>query len=260
MPEVPYVWNESQVDILLEGEAKDSDPVVREKNITGFFKGIGVEGLSSGNVSKIIQAGYTNIPEILKMTKHDFLKVPSFKEKTADKLYSNIQSRLHSPCVTLVQVMAATNLFGRGFSEKKLETIMNEYPEVLESSESDAIKVEKVEAIKGMAKKTAEAFVSRIPAFNAFIQESKIQKKESIQESKIHPLFNKTVVFTGIRDKDLENQLKTVNAKLGASVSKNTSVLIVKETTSIPTTGKLKDAQQYNVPILTLEEFKQKYF
>jgi NAD-dependent DNA ligase len=71
MPEVPYVWSETQVDILLEDADKDADPVVREKNITGFFRGIGVDGLSSGNVSKIIQAGYGSIPEILKMTKQD---------------------------------------------------------------------------------------------------------------------------------------------------------------------------------------------
>ena len=46
MPNVPYKWNDSHVDIMLENAS--DDPTVKEKNITGFFRGIGVEGLSSG--------------------------------------------------------------------------------------------------------------------------------------------------------------------------------------------------------------------
>jgi hypothetical protein len=48
MPTVPYKWNDTQVDIMLEDAG--SDETVRERNVTGFFRGIGVEGLSSGNI------------------------------------------------------------------------------------------------------------------------------------------------------------------------------------------------------------------
>ena len=41
MPAQSYKWNETNVDIILEN--MDQDETVREKNITGFFKGINVE-------------------------------------------------------------------------------------------------------------------------------------------------------------------------------------------------------------------------
>ena len=52
MPDVPYNWNNTHVDIMLEN-AEDDD-TVKLKNITGFFRGIGVEGLSSGNIQNAL--------------------------------------------------------------------------------------------------------------------------------------------------------------------------------------------------------------
>jgi len=72
MPNVPYKWNDTHVDIMLEDAG--SDETVREKNVTGFFRGIGVDGLSSGNVARIIAAGFETVPAIIHMTKADFEK------------------------------------------------------------------------------------------------------------------------------------------------------------------------------------------
>ena len=81
MPSVPYVWNSTHVDIMLENASEDD--TVKEKNITGFFKGIEVDGLGAGNVVKIIGAGYDSVGKILKMTEADFLKVEGFQKKMA---------------------------------------------------------------------------------------------------------------------------------------------------------------------------------
>ncbi len=70
MPDVDYIWNESRVDIMLKD--KSSDSVVLEKNITGFFKGLSVDGLGSGNVNKIMKAGYNSIQKILDMKEETF--------------------------------------------------------------------------------------------------------------------------------------------------------------------------------------------
>jgi len=127
MPDVPYKWNETHVDIMLEDiETNES---VKEKVVTAFFRGIDVDGLSSGNVARIMQSGYDSIPAIIKMTVSDFLKVPGFKEKTANKLYDGIHEKLKA--ASLVTLMSASNLFGRGFSEKKLELILEGYPDIL---------------------------------------------------------------------------------------------------------------------------------
>ena len=257
MPNVPYKWSNTHVDIMLEDI--ESDEIVKAKNITGFFRGLEVEGLSSGNISRIIAAGFDSVPKILKMTIPDLLQVEGFKEKTAQKLYTNIQTRIQK--ASLVTIMAASNIFGRGFSDKKLELILEAYPNVLQDANKVINKVAKVAAIKGMASKTAEAFVEKIPAFLVFLheahlesklQQSQIQQKEK-QIDKSHPLYNKTIVFTGFRDKKLEEQLKTKGAKIGSSISKNTFVLITKD--PLDETGKVLEAKKLGIQIMTPEEF-----
>ena len=259
MPSVPFKWNDTHVDIMLED--LDSDDTVKEKNITGFFRGIGVEGLSSGNVARIIQAGYDTVPEIIKMDVDDLLQVEGFKDKTANKLYNGIKEKIDA--ASLVTIMSASNMFGRGFSEKKLELIMDSYPNVLLSKESNTQKVAKISAIKGMAEKTAEAFVERIPDFINFIKEAGLVKKlaQEITEKKpvdeSHPLFGKTIVMTGFRDAQIQEVIKNVGAKLGSSVSKNTFIVLVKDKDE--DTGKAADARKLGVTLMTPEEFTKKY-
>jgi len=145
-----------------------------------------------------------------------------------------------------------------------LLNIINEYPDVLVSKETSEQKIAKVAAIKGMARKTAEAFVERIPQFLEFLKEANLEEKLNSKniENKLlvdqsHPLYNKTIIMSGFRDQDLQDKLKSVGAKLGSSVSKNTFVVLVKDVTE--DTGKVLDAKKIGVPIMTIEEFKEKY-
>jgi NAD-dependent DNA ligase len=262
MPSVPFKWNDTHVDIMLED--LDSNETVKEKNITGFFRGIGVEGLSSGNVARIIQAGYDTVPEIIKMDVNDLLQVEGFKDKTANKLYNGIKEKIDA--ASLITLMSASNVFGRGFSEKRLELIIDSYPNVLLSKESDAQKVAKISAIKGMAEKTSEAFVEKIPDFINFIKEAGLSKKlaqevtEKKQVDESHPLFGKTIVMTGFRDTQIQEDIKNVGAKLGTSVSKNTFIVLVKDNLAVEDTGKAADARKLGVTLMTPEEFVKKYF
>jgi DNA ligase (NAD+) len=262
MPNVPYKWNNTHVDVLLQDEQLLDDPTVKEKNITGFFKGIGVDGLSSGNVSRIIKAGYDTIPKIVHMKKEDFLKVDGFKDKLADKIYNGIKEKLNN--ANLIVIMANSNIFGRGLNEKKINLIMKEIPDILTSSYSKEEKINKVSQVKGMAKKSAEAFVEKIDEFNLFLKELEIEieidnvvNNESIIVDNTNPLFEKNIVITGSRDKSILEYLKKVGANLSSNVNKNTFVVIAK--TKDEDTGKANDANKLNIPILTIEEFSDKY-
>jgi NAD-dependent DNA ligase len=259
MPSIPFKWNDTHVDIMLED--LESDETVREKNITGFFRGICVEGLSTGNIKRIMETGYDSVPKILKMTIANFLQVDGFKEKTATKLYDGIREKIEA--ASLTTIMSASNMFGRGFSEKKIDLIMESYPTVLLSKESNSQKVDKIATIKGMATKSAESFVERIPEFINFIKEAGLVKKliEVISEKKevdqSHPLFGKSIVMTGFRDNAIQEALKNIGAKIGSSVSSKTFVVLVKDKEE--DTGKANEARKLNVPLMTPHEFTIKY-
>lgn len=257
MPSVPYKWNDTHVDIMLEDAS--SDTTVREKNVTGFFKGIGVDGLSSGNITRIIAAGYDTVPKIINMSKADFEKV-GFKT-LAQKFVDGIKDKIAA--APLLVLMSSSNIFGRGFSEKRMELVLEAYPDILLSPDSNQEKIKKIASIKGMATKSAEAFVEKIPDFVKFMDECGLQDKLSgspvaVVANTGHPLYKKSVVMTGIRDAQVTEALKSVGANLGTSVSKNTVAVIAKS--SDEDTGKAAEARKIGVPIMTPAEFMAKYF
>jgi NAD-dependent DNA ligase len=257
MPTQSYKWNNTNVDIVLENI--DEDETVREKIITGFFKGIEVDGLGSGNVSRIIEAGYNTIPKIISMSINDFLKVEGFKSTMANKIYNGIKDKINS--VSLITLMSVSNLFGRTLGEKKIELIMNKYSDILISKENEQEKTQKIQNIKGIAEKTAIIFVENIETFNNFIKECGLEHKLNIQpfepNVELKVLYNKTIVMTGFRDKNLEEEIKNLGAKIGSSVSKNTFIVIVKKLEE--DTGKSSDAKKIGVQLITVEDFKKKY-
>jgi NAD-dependent DNA ligase len=260
MPMVPYKWNDTHVDVMLEDVV--SDATVREKNITGFFRGIGVDGLSSGNIARIISAGFDTVPKVIRMNKEDFLKVEGFKDKLATKIYEGIHDKLS--VASIVTLISASNIFGRGFSDKRVELILDAHPDILTSSGSSVEKIKKISGIKGMANKSAEAFVEKIPEFIKFIGECGLQNKLSgkvdvpVALDTSHPLYKKSVVMTGIRDAAVSEALKKVGANLGSSVSKNTMAVIAKSADE--DTGKASEARKLGIPILSPSEFMSKYF
>ena len=267
MPSVPYVWNSTHVDIMLENASEDA--TVKEKNITGFFKGIEVDGLGAGNVVKIIGSGYDTVGKILKMTEADFLKVEGFQKKMSAKIYNGIQEKIEK--ATLVTIMSASNVFGHGFSETRLGPIIQTYPDILLSKESNEAKIKKLTEIKGMASKTASAFVEKIPDFIAFLKETGLEGKMLVPKEATaaalapviskpnHPFSNMTIVVTGLTEKVIEDNVKSIGAKFGSSVSKNTDILVAKSVTE--SSGKLDKARELNktlakpILIISLDDF-----
>jgi NAD-dependent DNA ligase len=243
---------------------EDSSSVL-EKNITGFFRGIEVDGLSGGNVSKLIKAGFDSIPKIIAMSKDDFLTVDGFKEKTAAKLHTGIKGRLET--VSIGTIMSASNLFGRGFSDKKIDLVLAEVGMgILTSTESVADKKKRIAAIKGMAVKTADLFVESIPRFLVFLNDCGLRgklitsgsaKKAEDKKDESHPLYKKSIIMTGSRDKILEKKLVEIGAVIGSSVSKNTFAVITDDLES--DSSKVQNAKKLGIPLFIAQSFKDTY-
>jgi NAD-dependent DNA ligase len=216
---MPYEWNATHVDIVLKN-VEDND-TVKEKNIVGFFSDLEVEGLATGNVRRIMAAGFDTIPKILKMTEADFKDVDGFKKKMIEKVRTSIQEKVGS--ASIVQLMAASNKFGRGVGKRVLTPLMDANPDFLTKEETKAEKIAKLNAAG--IHKNAELFYNNIAGFNEFMrecgldeakgdskEESKSDSKELIDQS--NPLFEKSIVMTKIRNKEIIEHLKKVGATL----------------------------------------------
>jgi NAD-dependent DNA ligase len=265
MPKEEYSWTESGVDIVLTNVGDNS--IVREKNITMFFKTLEVDGLGEGNVKKLIKTGYNSVAKIIAMKKADFETVEGFKEKTAEKLSTGIKEKVAK--ASLIEIMVASNTLGRGVSTKNLELIMEAYPQILQSGESMEEKVKMLVSIKGVGEKNAKAFVQNMGTFLDFLREcglegklnaSVVPKNVSVPVENVditNPLYGKTIVMTKVRDKSIIDHLAKVGAKLGDAMKKDTFVLIVKSHED--KSNKTEYAVKNGIPIMTPEEFVKKY-
>ena len=267
MPTEPYHWTDTHVDIILD--SADEDMTVREKNITAFFVGIEVDGLSSGNVSRLMKAGFDTVPKILHMSKTDYEKVEGFKTKMINKIYDGIKTKLEN--ASLLKIMAASNLLGRGIGERKIKPILEKYPNILTSNETKEQKVEMLKGIDGIGKENANSFVENIPKFMTFLKECGLEYKlnasskpelentfeETIPKDTSNPLYGKHVVMTKVRDAKIIEALKRIGGFLDDNIGKNTDYLIVRTKTDV--SNKTKYAVEHSIPIMTPDEFIEKF-
>ena len=257
-----YEWNETGVDIVLKNA--DQDEGVVEKNVALFFSGMGVDGVGAGVVKKLCKAGFNSVPKIIHMTKEEMAGIDGLGEKSADKIKASISAAIKkAPMVTWA---ASSNIFGRGFGERKIAPILEMYPNILLSNDSKEEKIKQVLQVKGIAEKSATAFVENVGRFNEFflacngpqVNAPPPTTMEFVEKYASHALYNKTVVLTGFRDKDFLQRLKDVGAIQGATVSKNTFAVVVKNEGE--SSSKISNAKSLGVPIFFLQDFLTKYF
>ena len=235
MPKENYYWNDTHIDIILSNPEENED--VSLKNITGFFTILGVKHLSKGNVKKLIEAGYNSVASIIKMEIPDFLKIDGFKEKTSTTLYNGIREKINE--ASLAKLMAASNVFGHGFAEKKFEVILKAYPNILQENMDSPLMKERLLSVPKIAEKTANEFVKHVPKFLEFLKDCELTYKldtsnpkssTNLQEvDSSNVLFEKKIVMTGFRDDKIMNHLKSLyNVEFQNNVTSKTFVIIVK--------------------------------
>jgi DNA ligase (NAD+) len=271
MPNEEYHWTESRVDVILNNI--DDNETVHAKNITDFFTALEVDGLGKGIVNKIMKGGYKTIPAILKMTKDELQTIDGFKPKKinkipimVNKIHDGIKDKINK--ASLVDIMSASNKFGRGIAKQKIQSIMKVYPDILTSDELTQDKKNMLQTIDGIGKENASSFSINIPVFLEFLKECDLMHKLDNTASNIqvevqpeydieHPLYQKHIVMTKVRDKVIIEYLKTNGGILDDAMSKHTDILIVKSLDDV--SNKTKKAKDDNIPIMTPEMFKTQF-
>jgi len=275
MPDVPYKWTDTHVDIVLENATNDA--TVLEKNITNFFTTLEVDGLSSGNIKRMMTAGFRSIPAILSANKKDFERVEGFKEKTIYKIYDSIHDKVGK--ATLLDIMVASGKLGRGLGKRKIAPILEKYPDILVSRHSIADKIRMVTTVDGIGENSGKEFIESIPFILEFLKECGLEDKLSISlpislpitlventttnnpigqiADSLNSFHGKKVIMTKTRDKSIIEYVQSHGGVLQDTISKDTFLLVVKEKGD--TSSKTEYAKKHGIPILSVAEFNTKY-
>ena len=94
MPNVEFVWNETETDIILDEEDFDTNQEIIIKEIIHFFKKLNAKDIDIGIITKMVQNNIDNIKTIINLSANDYLKLPGIKEKMANKLFNSIQTSI----------------------------------------------------------------------------------------------------------------------------------------------------------------------
>ena len=281
-PTIAYEWNDTHVDIVAtEGGNLD----VVKKTLEHFSKKLEMTGVGPGIIAKIVDAKMSGsaaklsdildaIPIFMSVTKEDLLKIPGFQSKSAEKVAASIKSIKDT--VSCIDLMSASNIFGRGLGDRKIQSILKAHPEVLSKK---IPKVADVTKVDGIGAATAKTFCEGLPKFFSLVDKMGIKclkqtTEENVpkQDAKAGPskapaapgpgpapkqpsydFSGKTIVFTGFRNKEWEKTIEAAGGKVSSSVSKNTAIVVASDPTEDST--KLKKARDAGVKIMSVADF-----
>ena len=258
MPERKYVWNDTETDIMVEQKDNEDDTNdVKKKQFEFLLTTIKFDHLGKGVIAKLYKSNINSLVKLYSLSKDDILKIEGFKEKSADKLYKSIQKRRKE--LVVLDYMVASNIFGRGLGTKNLSKIIERYP--INSS----FTVDDIVAIDGIGNIYAKKYVEALPKFKQFLVTNNLddvsnepvaeKTPEVVVENNDMKAMN--IVFTGFRDKQLEECVNKKGGNIATSISKKITHLVCKEINE--GNSKQKKAKEMDIKILTRTEFENKY-
>ncbi len=250
MPNVPYVWGDSGVDVFLSGNQENAD--LTRRRLKHFFNKMNIANISDGLIDRFYESGFTTLSAFLSATAANMQLVDGVQATLASKLVQNIQRGIRD--VPLVRVMVASNQFGAGFGERKLQIILDAMPDILKNTSTPAQLTERLAMLEGFSTKTASAFVNNLQGFRQFLLDHpQITVQRHTRTDRGHGrLSGEIFVFTGIRDKAAEQRITELGGVVGGSMSSRTTVLIAKDPSA--DTVKLQKAREAGVRIIGLQD------
>jgi len=250
--QMDYRWEPNGVNIILKGKNDN----LSIKRLVKFIENIGVENMSSGIVKKLFSAGYQTIESLVQIKEEDLLKIEGFGEKLAEKIIKNLENSLAN--LDLATFIYASNYLGRGFALKKIKKILQAYPDIIRTYDKKHRKSweKKLLALEGFQNLTVQKVLDNLPALQkfylSFIKISPIRKEKKRKQGE---KFEKTVVFTGFRSREIKKWIEERGGRVTESVSKKTDLVIYTGTDK----AKYQKAIQLKIPVITKEAFQKKY-
>jgi DNA 3'-phosphatase len=255
---VDYKWNDTHVDILMIVKEGDKNRDYDIKNLMYFMKTANIENMGQGNITKIYDAGFSDIKQIANISKEDLLKIDGFKEKTATNIINALAEIKNIECLIL---MDASNMMGRGFSYKKIKLITDKFPYILEHDKKSREMTARLTAsdllgVEGIAEISAKLFLDNLPKFYDFYDNLGIKCKSPQKADKGSStptmidanILDKSFVFTGFRDKAIEAYIVRMGGSIKTTISKNTDYLVVADIND--NSSKVEKARSLGIPII----------
>jgi DNA ligase (NAD+) len=250
-PAGSWGWDERRVQAVSLGAAN------AEKELLHALQTLEVDGIGPGLVKKMVEAGIVTMKDLWNVSEGDLAvaigagRAPALKKSLKER-------RAAASNVTL---LVASNKLPRGVGERKLRPIFDK--------EMDPRKWKPImfgcDAPAGWTHSSIGGLWAPLKEALAWIDESFPGASFAPQEVKVPtpmPQASKFVVFTNVRDHELEKMLPTKGWQVEDSVTKKTTVLVVPDSNGsngaeLKESGKVKKAKAAGIQIVPITEFRR---
>lgn len=241
IPNIPNIdWSDSGVELITLSETDEQ----RFKQAVSFFKILEVDNVGEGVVKQLWDAGFNSIQSILELTPDKLSKLDGFGKRKSMIVYNSIQSKTKN--IQLSKLQHATGLF-KGLGSKKLA--------LLEHFTSKPT-IEEVSSIEGFAETSAKSYLESYDKFFDFLNKIPVTVAKKVETTTVgFDLEGKQFVFTGIRNSEYEKFIIENGGRIGSSVSKNTTHLVIK--TKGSGSSKEKKAIDLGINILEIKDLEE---
>lgn len=238
-------------------------PAKQIKSFTHFVSrnAMNVDGLSESGLEKFVDNGYIKeFADLFKIERYkdEIVAMEGFGEKSFDKLLAAIR---RSGKTNLPRLLYALGIQGIGVANSKsiAKHFGDDINRIRMAGAAEFSEIEGVGDVLAQALADFFSDVDKSKKLDNLLEMLEIEKKEKpTQES----LSGKNFVITGslnhFKNRDeLKAIIEELGGKVTGSVSKNTTCLVNNDVQS--TSSKNKKAKELGVPIVSEEEFTQKF-
>lgn len=242
-PMQKFKWSKTGVHICIDEQSDD----VLINTLTHFAKTMQIEHLSKGHITRLVERKEIEHPyQLYQLTSADFEALDGYKKDLAKKLVKSIQASKTN--FTLINLMIASNVFGSGMGRKRLEKILEVYPQ----PHTQIPSIDELLQIQMISDVYAKQFYENVVAFNEWLRLNRFVAKEEKKSVTKNSLI---VVFSGIRPKEIIQKIVEKGGTVSENINKDTTVLVVKQFSN---SKKIEYAQKNSIPVMLLDEFINK--
>jgi len=209
-----------------------------------------IKGLGKDIVKRFIELKFiTDIPSIYQLDFEKILELDGWQIKSVEGLKTSIEESKKNELSRLIVALGIDNVgttMAKSLS-KKVEHLLDFQTWTLENFQN----------LDDVGPKMAQSL------YDFFHNEESLSILKSLEIEGVSlkgisinttgKFYGKQIVFTGFRNADLEKKIEAQGGEIGNSLSKKTSILVMKEKGSGST--KEKKALEYGVEVMTIEEF-----
>ena len=249
MPEGTWAWDENQTHAMA---------TVAQESILHAFQTLGVESVGPGLCDKLVAAGLNTMALVWKASGARLGEIIGAGRGPA--LYENL--RVCMAKATQMQLLIASNMLPRGVGERKLRLLYALAPDARNWNSSVS------KGVAGWTEGTLNELLGALPAALAWsvpFAPGPVSAPGPVGAASPvgaataalapAPAPTKFVVFTGVRDKELETAIVAHGWSTEDAVTKKTTVLVVADA-EVKETGKVKKAREAGIRILRISEFR----